>query len=297
MNAVLLNEDDPYARQTYTDQLAALESEEKGAMQVVQHLLPHGPPTQADRDYEAAFDRFQGASVLALDTGSTDAGSTVADPTRVVHSAMADTGNAFGDVYGALPRLASGVGPTNMTLALADQPDARSPLPSSPPSSFTKTTRCLCTLPRATSYPPAAMMVTENSPFFLFRSGTTPGGEFLCPHPLPVDTCTFVIAPRKFISTGRPANCGNCSIDGAPPEKCCSSLLTSPGTRCSLGAMSPSCPKTLPTVTSHRAPPMICPAKPNLSDRYHGPPFFTWRLLQLHASPRPSITFMASSPP
>ena len=121
MNAVLLNEDDPYARQTYTDQLAALESEEKGAMQVVQHLLPHGPPTQADRDYEAAFDRFQGASVLALDTGSTDAGSTVADPTRVVHSAMADTGNAFGDVYGALPRLASGVGPTNMTLALADQ--------------------------------------------------------------------------------------------------------------------------------------------------------------------------------
>ena len=34
---------------------------------------------------------------------------------------MADTGNGFGDVYGFLPPLASNVGNTNMTLALADQ--------------------------------------------------------------------------------------------------------------------------------------------------------------------------------
>ena len=57
----------------------------------------------------------------ALDTGSTHAGSHPTDPTQVIHSGMADTGNGFGDVYGFLPTLASNVGNTNMTLALADQ--------------------------------------------------------------------------------------------------------------------------------------------------------------------------------
>ena len=58
MNAILLHDDDPHTQQTYMDRLSALESEEQGAMQVVQHLLPQGPPTQADRDYEVAFDQF-----------------------------------------------------------------------------------------------------------------------------------------------------------------------------------------------------------------------------------------------
>ena len=84
------------------------------------HARPPDSPDDGHSDDDDGNAIF-GAPVMALDTGSFPAGSTTTDSTRLIHSGMADTGNAFGDVYTRLPSHAANVSSTDLTLALADQ--------------------------------------------------------------------------------------------------------------------------------------------------------------------------------